>query len=296
VNPIPFSIVIPTHDRGELLQRVIPSYVETGASEIIVVDDASGPPHQSALVALAGIPPVRLITLGRHSGQAVAKNEGSGAASTPWVVFGEDDMWFPPEYPTTLIAHAEAEGAAVAAGSAPLIHPRLLDGPPADLESAIRSAPAAEPRPDRFLGIPWPVERLESGDIVTPLLMACAAVRRSVFDVAEFDPRFTGNAFREETDFFFSCMEAGIRTIFCSHASCGHMKADARSTPGGSWTMSRPRYGVQMLRNNWRFLAKHRAALERARVQSGLSPRMGLMQARFAVELLGRIRAKTAGG
>lgn len=293
--PEPFSVVIPTYRRGPLLRRTLPSYLATGAREVIVVDDASGPPHDGILTELAADPRVRLVALARHSGQGTAKNEGARAASEEWVVFGEDDVWVTPEYPGTLIDHAERAGALVAAGTIALVHPVHLAAPPERLAELIRSKePSPDRRPDHFLGGPWPVEPLPTGDVVSPILIACGAVHRSVFDRVAFDPRYTGNAFREETDFFLSCAEAGIRTIHCPHAACAHVKAHTRAAAGGSWTMSRPRYALQMAVNNWRFLRKHEDAIRRARAAAGRPAGLARIQAEFLLTMLSRIRPRSA--
>jgi hypothetical protein len=111
-----------------------------------------------------------------------------------------------------------------------------------------------------------------------------------VFDVVRFDPGFLGNAFREETDFYMSCAEAGILSIHCPHVACGHMKEHARATPGGSWTMSRPRYAVQMASNNWRLLRKHRGLIREARAEAGRGGGLLRMQGGFLLSMLARLR------
>jgi glycosyltransferase involved in cell wall biosynthesis len=262
VIPTSFSIVIPTYRRSGMLRRTLPSYLASGADEILLVDDDSGPPHDAIVTELADRRGVRLVRLARHLGLPAARNEGARRARGEWVVFGEDDVWFPPRYASTLIAHAGLAGALAAAGRVPLVHPMLLDGPVERLEEAIRTAPPPPRAPDELLGLPWPVERLDNGDLLTPLLTATAAVHGSVFARVRFDPGFRGNAFREETDFFLMLRGAGYRTLHCEHAAAGHMKEHARAAPGGSWEMSRPRYAWQMAANNWRLVTKHRAVLE----------------------------------
>ncbi len=287
----PFTIVIPTYRRAALLERTLPSYLATGATQIVVVDDASGNPHGPVLSRLASLDPrIALVTLERHAGLPGARNEGVARARGEWVVFGEDDVWFPSRYPTTLIAHAVEAGASVAGGRVVLVHPSGLDRTAETLEAAIRDAVVTGHPPDRFLGAPWPVRRFPNGDIGTPLLAAPSAVHRSVFERVRFDPAFRGNAFREETDFFLSCAEAGIASIHCPHAGCGHLKAHTRATRGGSWTMSRPRYALQMAANNWRLVRKHRDLLEEVRREAGRPAGPVVMQGEFLLSMLQRLR------
>jgi glycosyltransferase involved in cell wall biosynthesis len=286
-----FSVVIPTYRRAAMLERTLPSYLAAGPDEIVVVDDDSGPGDTFGLRQLeASDRRIRLVPLSRHVGLPAARNEGARHARSDWVVFGEDDVWFPPAYPSTLIEHARAAGASIACGRVPLVHPVLLGGPRSDLEAAIRSATVTGHPFDRFLGVPWPVETLANGDVRTPLLAATSAIHRTVFDRVRFDPGFKGNAFREETDFFFSCAEAGIRSIHCPHAACGHLKEHTRALPGGSWTMSRPRYALQMAANNWRLVRKHGDLLQSVRAESGRSGGALRMQVGFLLSMLRKVR------
>jgi glycosyltransferase involved in cell wall biosynthesis len=286
-----FSIVIPTYRRAALLERTLPSYLSTEATEIVVVDDASGGPNGLVLARLASLDPrIALVTLDRHVGLPSARNEGVARARGEWVVFGEDDVWFPRTYPATLIAHAVEAGASIAGGRVLLVHPSGLDRPVEALEATIRDAVVTGHPPDRFLRAPWPVRQLPNGDVRTPLLAATSAVHRSVFERVRFDPAFRGNAFREETDFFLSCGEAGIASIHCPHAWCGHLKAHTRATRGGSWTMSRPRYALQMAANNWRLVRKHRDLLEEVRRGAGRPAGPIIMQGEFLLSMLQRLR------
>jgi hypothetical protein len=212
-------------------------------------------------------------------------------ATTEWIVFGEDDCWYPPEYPATLIDHARRADALAISGSARLILPDMLDGPLAKLNELIRSAPSTGRHPpNELLATPWPVEKTQSGDLVTPLLTAGAAIQSSVFERVRFDPGFRGNAFREETDFFLSCYEAGIRTVRCPHAVCGHMKTDQRALGGGAWAMGRLQYGYHMAANNWRLLRKHAGLFRELRSAAGRPASLPRIQAEFIAEVIARIR------
>jgi len=280
-----------------MLRRVLPSYLAVRADEILVVDDGSGPPHDAILAELeAAAPPVRVVRLPRHVGLPAARNAGVDATEGEWIVFGEDDVWFLPDYPSTLIEHAELAGARAAAGVVPLVHPALLDGPRERLEAAIRAGSTPHRPHDAFLGASWPVELLGTGDVVTPLLTATAAVHRSVFQEVRYDPGYRGNALREETDFFLSCSERGIRTIHCPHASAGHLKEHARAAPGGSWAMGPSRYAWQMAANNWRLLRKHNTTIGAARRAAGRSASPVVIQAGFLLGMLGRIRPRRPQG
>jgi glycosyltransferase involved in cell wall biosynthesis len=91
-----YSVIIPTHNRPDLVARAIRSvYAQTRLpSEVIVIDDASEPP--------LALPPdlaggrTRVIRHDRATGGAVARNSGLREASASIVAFlDDDDEWLP---------------------------------------------------------------------------------------------------------------------------------------------------------------------------------------------------------
>ena len=82
------SIIIPTHNRPQLLRRAIRSALAQTLPniEILVVDDASEPP-----VALPDYPQVKVIRLAVGKGGAAARNIGAEAASAGWITYLDDD-------------------------------------------------------------------------------------------------------------------------------------------------------------------------------------------------------------
>lgn len=88
-----FSAVIPTFNRGPLVQRAVESALTQTYPpvEIIVVDDGSTDETRNILSAYEG----RIIYLYQeNSGSAVARNHGIQAASTNWVaLLDSDDVW-----------------------------------------------------------------------------------------------------------------------------------------------------------------------------------------------------------
>ncbi len=85
------SIVIPTHQRADLLRRCLESVTAHAppGTEIIVVDDAS--PDESAACVVATFPHVQLIRLTPRRGFCVAANRGIQAARAPLVELLNDD-------------------------------------------------------------------------------------------------------------------------------------------------------------------------------------------------------------
>jgi len=100
------SVIIPTYNRGHILQRAIRSVLtqEIAATELIIVDDGSEDNTQSIIQG------VRLELQGQHEnrsprlisltqtnqGVSAARNAGIEAASSEWIAFLDaDDEWLP---------------------------------------------------------------------------------------------------------------------------------------------------------------------------------------------------------
>ncbi len=98
VNPPGFdvSVVIPTHDRRDLVGRAIDSVLGQSLppAEVIVVDDGSG--DGTADWLQRAYPQVRLLALSQNRGVSHARNRGIEAAGGDWIAFlDSDDEWLP---------------------------------------------------------------------------------------------------------------------------------------------------------------------------------------------------------
>lgn len=83
------SLIIPTHDRPDLLERTVASARAAGEDvEVIVVDDASTDGTAEVCRRLEGI---RYIRLERNQGVAGARNVGVVASSADYIAFLDDD-------------------------------------------------------------------------------------------------------------------------------------------------------------------------------------------------------------
>lgn len=91
------SIILPVHNRADVLPRAIGSVLEQHMQdfELVVVDDGSS--DESARVAQSfGDERIRLIRLGSNRGGNVARNEGIRASRAPLIAFlDSDDRYLP---------------------------------------------------------------------------------------------------------------------------------------------------------------------------------------------------------
>ena len=110
VTPI-VSVVIPTHDRRELLLRTIRSVLaqETLDFEVLVIDDGSTDGTAEA-IRFQDDRRVTVLRNERPVGVAAARNMGAQAATGSWIaLLDDDDLWSPQKLRRQLAA-AEASG------------------------------------------------------------------------------------------------------------------------------------------------------------------------------------------
>jgi glycosyltransferase involved in cell wall biosynthesis len=95
-NPF-FTVVIPTHNRSNLLKRAVESVIDQTFEnfELIIVDDHSTDGTSSVVKSLAD-PRIRYMLNCRTKGACGARNTGIFAAKGKWVAFlDDDDVWLP---------------------------------------------------------------------------------------------------------------------------------------------------------------------------------------------------------
>src|SRR3954451_13476531 len=97
----PVSLVIPTYNRGELVEKAIASALDQGHAfaEIIVVDDASTDDTVARLERFNQC--ITLIRSGRGGVQR-ARNTGVAASGTPYVALCDSDDLLGAEFTETL--------------------------------------------------------------------------------------------------------------------------------------------------------------------------------------------------
>jgi len=227
------TILIPTFNRIRALEAVWPSYlVHPDVARIIVIDDGStdGTSERVRELAKDSPIPVDLITHEKQWGQPESRMSGVKEAETEWVLFGEDDVWLSADYCSTLLSEAKQLGASIIAGR--IVTARVADefdesclvDPPSPVRDAhevfdLHSMDA------RF------AERV-SGPVPAPYIHSIALIRRDVFSKVKFDTWYSGNSWREETDFYLSANSAGAKVYFTGSTVCFHLRGPISAVGG----------------------------------------------------------------
>ena len=136
---IGISVVIPTHDRAELVLATIGSALAQSPAprEIIVVDDGSTDGTAQRLAPLAEYGWIRLLRQ-PNAGLSAARNTGLAAATSDWVLFVDDDDLLLPDALAVLAGEAarHPEVGMVSGGCVLFEHepPESTDAAPDDWE------------------------------------------------------------------------------------------------------------------------------------------------------------------
>ncbi|WP_111498263.1 MULTISPECIES: glycosyltransferase family 2 protein [Marinobacter] len=89
------SVIVTTKDRPHFLRHALESIDSQSrkATEIIVVDDGSRMPAESAVDMATATIPIRFVRNDVSKGVSAARNQGAEAAIAEWVLFLDDDDW-----------------------------------------------------------------------------------------------------------------------------------------------------------------------------------------------------------
>jgi peptidoglycan/xylan/chitin deacetylase (PgdA/CDA1 family)/GT2 family glycosyltransferase len=199
-----FSIVIPTHQRREIVIRTVAALADQGRDdlEVVVVVDGSTDGTADALRALAV--PFALTVLEQPTrGAAAARNAGAAEAIGEILLFLDDDM---EAHPSLLAEHDRSlrGGADLVLGDLPL-HP---DSPANVLSAGVGSW--ARSRRERLVAHP---DRVPLEDLLTGQM----SIARETFErLGGFDAGFTRDGLfgGEDIDFGYRVLRAGCRVEF----------------------------------------------------------------------------------
>ena len=121
------SVVVPTHDRADLLPRLLRSVLgqQDVDLELVVVDDGSSD-HTPQVLSRCTDPRLRVLRLEPSRGVAAARNAGTAAARGRWVAWcDDDDVWAPAKLALQLQALSASPGALWSNGGSVYVDPLL---------------------------------------------------------------------------------------------------------------------------------------------------------------------------
>ena len=257
------TILIPTYNRIRALEAVWPSYfVHPDVARVIVIDDGStdGTSERVAELARSAPIPVEVIRHDLQLGQPASRRTAIAAADTEWLLFGEDDVWLSADYCSTLLREAGELGASIIGGRlVTALVPgefslALLSDPPSVVRDASSVFDLSSMDADFSIRTREPVP--------APFLHSIALIRRDMFAKVSFDIWYSGNAWREETDFYLAANAQGARAYFTSDTVCYHLRGPICSS--GGHRINRLVFEYLAWRNTRHLVSKHWSYLRTA--------------------------------
>ncbi len=252
------SVVVPTKDRLPYLRKAIPMFLahQEVKEVIVVVDGCSDGTLEYVREVSASDPRVRYVDNVTNKGLPYSRNRGLELAECEYAFTGEDDLELTPNFFATLLAHMAETGADIISGRNIFrweLHTQA--------QSIARTDRITGPAVNRRTLMVHPGINTRE-DQEQPLLPAPMLARTEIFRKVRFDHEtYRGNAWREESDFQLSAWEAGYKLFFCPHAISFNVEIE--NDHGGVHTTHGFKRVTWVVRNNWRFVRKHRELIAR---------------------------------
>lgn len=214
------SVVIPTHNRVQLLLRSITAFerqdLEPGSMELVVVADGCSDSTVSVVEGRAPALPTKTVVLDGR-GPGAARNAGADVAEAPILLFVDDDIEPPPGFVQAhLRAHERQPGRIVMGPSTP-----SEVGRSAFFRMQVRSWWHAQ-----FLEMARPGHRFTYRDVLSGNLSIAAAQFRAL---GGFDPSLRVH---EDFEFGTRAIEAGIQLHFETDAEAFHHEHETTTLDG----------------------------------------------------------------
>lgn len=246
------SVVIPTKDRLPYLQRAVPMFLEQREVEevIIVVDGCCDGTLDYAKTAAGEDKRIRYTDNISNKGLPYSRNRGIELAEWEYVFTGEDDLELSEDFFSTLLSHMQMTGADIISAR------NIFKFEGETAAEAIRRADGIKgPAVDRRMIAVQTGIRLDE-DQEQILLPAPMLARVDIFRKVRFDELYPLNAWREESDFQLSAHELGYRLVFCPHVISFNVMI--KNDRGGVHCSGKAKRVIWVIKNNWRFIGKHR--------------------------------------
>ena len=251
------SVVVPTKDRLPYLRRAIPMFLAQREVKevVVVVDGCTDGTLEYVRAASANDNRIRYVDNVTNRGLPYSRNRGIELAECEYAFTGEDDLEMPGNFFTTLLAHMQETGADIIAA-------RNI------FRSERETAAQSIARADRIRGpaidrrsVMVHTGMKTTADQEQPLLPAPMLARTELFRKIKFDDTYRGNAWREESDFQLTALEAGYKLFYCPHVLTFNIEIE--NDRGGVHTTSGFKRVHWVVRNNWLFMQKHRDLISR---------------------------------
>ena len=211
------TVVIPTFNRGHLLEKVIPTYFQDCVDVVVVINDNSIDNTRSVLEMLSEkFENLVVINNKKNIKQTGCKNIGIELAKTDYIYFGDDDSYITPGSISKLLDVVKINKCEIASARALYFNNETSE---AELfERYNRRASSSLDLVDlNTMKINFTL--LVDFSLEVPISQSCFLIKTDLAKKVKFSKLFIGNCYREESDFLLRCNAKGARNFYTS-SSC----------------------------------------------------------------------------
>lgn len=256
------SIIIPTYNRGYIIEKTLLSYLNAQAiGEVIVVSDGSTDNTKQIVqkfISSSNQCSIIYIEHNQKMGAAAARHTGSKNAKLKYVMFGEDDVFIEENYASNLLQKMDCNKYQFASG-------RIIYLKKNENQSSAKS---------RFgYGLNYlqlinyknfriNQEKYLNEDCETIFSHALYLTQKSTLDKLGFDQFYrNGAGYREETDTQVRGYLQGMKHLIVHDTFCFHMNFE--DTPSGGQRISKLKQWYWNIRLNNYFLNKNFSSIKK---------------------------------
>ncbi len=256
------SIIIPTYNRADVLQKAIKSYLnQKYVDEILIIDDASTDSTEKVIEELKkNHSVIKSLKHDTNKGLAASRIDGIMKTKNDYILFGEDDVVLENDYVEKLLNCLRLHDAGIVGGRIIPVYENE------DKKDAVtRWNNSKLPLIDfRYFEGNFSVKKEK--DIDVPFLHAIYLANKNVYNNIELRTYYKGNEYREETDLQISVLKNGHKIVFCPGAICYHLPK-SKGNNGGCHSMNKVSYEYWTIKNNNLFLKRHHQFLKTYGIQ-----------------------------
>lgn len=253
------SVIIPTFNRAEILEGTIPSYLQEGVLEVIVVDDCSTDNTQSTLKRIANkYPEVRAFTLEKKGKQMGAKNFGIDHSRGELLFFGDDDSFLIRGSMKSLLRTYNDNPNTIIG----TMHKYLNENESiADaihlFKSHAKNINDVYSRKNMTLNL----SKRWNEHVNLPFCTAHFLVSKQIVGKSRFDEEYKGTCYREETDFIVNLASKGHKVYIDFNSAVVNLPRS--KDKGGTQHYSFLKKHLSEVLNEYRFFSKNREYLKK---------------------------------
>lgn len=212
------SVIIPSYNRGHLLEKTIPTYIQDNVIEIIIVDDCSEDNTQEIVEKMKEkYPLIKYYKMDKNSKQQAAKNKGIELVNeeSKYIYFGDDDAILIENSISFLVETMEKYNVDLVGARA------LWAKTEEDINNLSKFISKNNFFTDELVNFDrdeFNFDKITKKAMEVPVTHAYFLIKKEALGVVRFSLEYKGNAYREETDFILQIHKKRKKIMYDARA------------------------------------------------------------------------------